>query len=383
MSSLGPSRQALNNIIQNEDVAPTIMGKCLPLPHKCWEDDEMLQLPQTKPTSQSHQQPTADLHWSPWTKPTIRVTLPIAALHHHLTPVCATELLQQQTQSVAQELFPLESNINCSRKHSQGHVINQCTNHIEPGPQEYEYDHEHNMMDTPPSHHGDEDADNEIMGAISQDSVSSSSNTIHNDLDFNDSVEDKGTEDGQTAGWHNPKKIWATQGHAATRDYDPAVQKILKITMGLFRSRLTAEGAYPDSMAQIAWAKAAWLEACQTCEAQILFNDEIIQLITNWVWQLSGELKTKICPLVKTMYGFENSMKPAVVSRNQALVEDLKTYFDLCYWSLGNPDKDVVQDHTSTGSSRRLSTLHTTVTRRTKESSIPNTSNPFPFEGQH
>ncbi|KIJ12241.1 hypothetical protein PAXINDRAFT_14865 [Paxillus involutus ATCC 200175] len=94
-------------------------------------------------------------------------------------------------------------------------------------------------------------------------------------------------------------------------------------------------------MAQIAWAKEAWLEACQMCKAQILFNDEIIQLITNRVWQLSGELKTKICPLVETMYGFENSMKPAVVGRNRALVEDLKTDFGLCYRSLGNPDEDV------------------------------------------
>ncbi|KIJ05652.1 hypothetical protein PAXINDRAFT_93163, partial [Paxillus involutus ATCC 200175] len=69
------------------------------------------------------------------------------------------------------------------------------------------------------------------------------------------------------------------QGRAAARDYEPAVQQILKIATGLFRSRLTAEGAYPDRMAQIAWAKEAWLEACQTCEAQILFNDEIIQLV--------------------------------------------------------------------------------------------------------
>ncbi|KIK73703.1 hypothetical protein PAXRUDRAFT_37067 [Paxillus rubicundulus Ve08.2h10] len=84
-------------------------------------------------------------------------------------------------------------------------------------------------------------------------------------------------------------------------------------------------------MAQIAWAKEAWLEACQMCEAHIVFNNKIIQLITNQVWQLSGELKTKICPLIKTMYGFENSMKPV----------DLKTDFGLCYQSLGNPDKDV------------------------------------------
>ncbi|KIJ11911.1 hypothetical protein PAXINDRAFT_15242 [Paxillus involutus ATCC 200175] len=459
MSSLGPSREALSKIIQNEHVTPTIsnrnrrqprptekaqyiaaerdehdrahqqprsknptksrennkappsgpqvsqspftscqvdlrthttptltlkpqMGKCPPLPRKRWEDDELMQpsgfinSPLQNHGSRNEQSQPVRVTNSPLQtygsrhgqSQLVRVTLPSAALHRRLTPARAAELLQQRTQSVAQELFPPESNINHSRMHSQGHVVsggNQCTNNIEPGPQEFEYDHGHNRMDTPPSHqdHEDEDADDEIMGAISQGikrvrSTESDtedghqleepsekrprSHAIHNDLDFDDSVEDNlDAEDEETAGWRNPKKIRATQGRAAARDYEPAVQQILKIATGLFRSRLTAEGAYPDRMAQIAWAKEAWLEACQMCEAQILFNDEIIQLITNRVWQLSGELKTKIRPLVETMYGFENSVKPAVVGRNRALVEDLKTDFGLCYQSLGNPDEDV------------------------------------------
>jgi hypothetical protein len=171
--------------------------------------------------------------------------------------------------------------------------------------------------------------------------------------------------DGGNQGWRNPKKIQTSKGRVAAKDYEVAVQEILKIAIGLFRSRLTAENAYPDRISQVSWAKEAWVEACKECEAQINFNNEVIQLarslvvliswmtqllwprfqITNRTWHLTSELKSKIRPLVEVMYGFESSAKSAVKDRNRKLVEDLTEDFGFCYKVPSISCFDHVTDH--------------------------------------
>ncbi|KAG6375837.1 hypothetical protein JVT61DRAFT_2696 [Boletus reticuloceps] len=77
----------------------------------------------------------------------------------------------------------------------------------------------------------------------------------------------------------HPQKIRATTGRVAAKDYEVAVREILKVAIGRFRSRLTAENAYPDRIEQVKWAKEAWTEGCKVCDTQINFNNEIIQLV--------------------------------------------------------------------------------------------------------
>ncbi|KAF8415943.1 hypothetical protein L210DRAFT_3430169 [Boletus edulis BED1] len=132
-------------------------------------------------------------------------------------------------------------------------------------------------------------------------------------------------------GLRHPQKIRATTGRVAAKDYEVAVREILKVAIGRFRSRLTAENAYPDRIEQVKWAKEAWAEGCKVCDTQINFNNEIIQLITNRTWHLTSELKTKIRPLTEAIYGFESSTKRAVQANNRKLVEDLVEDFGLCY----------------------------------------------------
>ncbi|KIK79384.1 hypothetical protein PAXRUDRAFT_36458 [Paxillus rubicundulus Ve08.2h10] len=135
--------------------------------------------------------------------------------------------------------------------------------------------------------------------------------------------------DNDNQGWHNPKKIQTSKGRVAAKDYEVAVQEILKIAIGLFRSCLTVENAYPDRISQVSWAKEAWVEACKECEAQINYNNEVIQLITNRTWHLT------------MMYGFESSAKSVIKARNRKLVEDLTEDFGFCYKSLGDSADDV------------------------------------------
>ncbi|KAF8126608.1 hypothetical protein EV363DRAFT_1452971 [Boletus edulis] len=80
-------------------------------------------------------------------------------------------------------------------------------------------------------------------------------------------------------GLRHPQKIRATTGRVAAKDYEVAVREILKVAIGRFRSRLTAENAYPDRIEQVKWAKEAWAEGCKVCDTQINFNNEIIQLV--------------------------------------------------------------------------------------------------------
>ena len=49
-------------------------------------------------------------------------------------------------------------------------------------------------------------------------------------------------------------------------------------------------------------------------------------------WQLTGELKAKICPLVEAMYGFEESFdETSSTTKNCGLVAQLKTNLGFCY----------------------------------------------------
>jgi len=49
-------------------------------------------------------------------------------------------------------------------------------------------------------------------------------------------------------------------------------------------------------------------------------------------WQLTGELKAKICPLVEAMYGFEESFdETSSTTKNHGLVAQLKMNLGFCY----------------------------------------------------
>lgn len=82
-------------------------------------------------------------------------------------------------------------------------------------------------------------------------------------------------------GWRNPMRRRPSNGRVAAKDFEGAVQEILKVAIGLFRSHLTAVNAYLDRISQVSWAKEAWMEACNICSLKINFNSlsDIIQLV--------------------------------------------------------------------------------------------------------
>ncbi|KAG2028787.1 hypothetical protein BDR03DRAFT_988191, partial [Suillus americanus] len=90
-----------------------------------------------------------------------------------------------------------------------------------------------------------------------------------------------------------PRKIHQSKGRVAARDYEVAVQQLIKYAISHFCVRLASEYAYPDRMTQVLWAKEAWKEACNHYEIEIGFNGEIIQMITRRTSHLTSEVKGK------------------------------------------------------------------------------------------
>lgn len=144
-----------------------------------------------------------------------------------------------------------------------------------------------------------------------------------------------------------PCKVRKSKGRIAARDYEVAVQQLIKFAIADFRVHLASQYAYPDRMMQVSWAKEAWSNACMSHEIEIGFNGEIIQMVRNLslLFQLSNilleitcrtshltsEVKAKLQPLVESLYGFDCSTRESVKSRNRRLVRELKEKFGLCY----------------------------------------------------
>ncbi|KAG1751473.1 uncharacterized protein EDB91DRAFT_1243734 [Suillus paluster] len=120
-------------------------------------------------------------------------------------------------------------------------------------------------------------------------------------------------------------------------DYKVAVQQLIKFVISHFCVWLASEYAYPDCMTQVLWAK----EACSSYEIEMGFNGKIIQMITCCTSHLTGEVKGKVRPLVKNIYGFESTNQESIKSRNRKLAHQLKDKFGLCYQDLGDKKNNV------------------------------------------
>ncbi|KAG1763525.1 hypothetical protein EDD22DRAFT_1022498 [Suillus occidentalis] len=138
-----------------------------------------------------------------------------------------------------------------------------------------------------------------------------------------------------------PLKIHQSKGRVAARDYEVAVQQLIKYAISHFCVRLASKYAYPDRMTQVLWAKEAWKEACECYEMEMGYNGEIIQMITRRTSHLTSEVKGKVRPLVESIYGFESTNRESIKSRNRKLARQLKDKFGMCYRDLGDKKNNV------------------------------------------
>ncbi|KIJ15258.1 hypothetical protein PAXINDRAFT_11800 [Paxillus involutus ATCC 200175] len=210
------------------------------------------------------------------------------------------ELIQSRNAAIAQDLFPNDN---------QQQELSSDDNEGDKNP--YAEQAHNDQYDDFGNESGDDINVNGI-GKRAQQSIEDPCNDESQEGSVQDGKCARTSTNSDDQGWRNPKKIQKSNGHVTAKDYEVAIQEILKIAIHLFHFRLTAENVYPDRITQIAWAKEAWAEACKECKAQVNFNNKVIQLITNCTWHLTSELKIKIHPLVEVMYGFESSTKAMV-----------------------------------------------------------------------
>jgi Domain of unknown function (DUF6532) len=224
--------------------------------------------------------------------------------------------------------------------------------------------------------YNDDDIDNDDIDNNSDEDNGNNTNNVDNLNDFGEEPEDPNDEDdsaspscgdkrrhshtGLTSQWRNPVKvnITGTTGvRPKARDYEAAVQQVLAEAIPLFRGYLCSVTPYPGPMDETRWAKKSWKDACEKCGTLMAPNDEIIKLVSASCCSLSaallltnmlcsrslkitirsshfrGRVKTKVEPLVKTMYAFipNSKQRNGNANYNIELARELKDKFGFVY----------------------------------------------------
>ena len=91
---------------------------------------------------------------------------------------------------------------------------------------------------------------------------------------------------------------------------------VLGLGRGKWRSTVLCSYLHPYRRAsELSWAKVGWREANMLCDLKIKHNTELIKMVRTLIlpslpldWRgshLRGEFKTRVKPLVVSMFGFE------------------------------------------------------------------------------
>ncbi|KAF7968707.1 hypothetical protein HWV62_29668 [Athelia sp. TMB] len=146
-------------------------------------------------------------------------------------------------------------------------------------------------------------------------------------------IKDDGDDDDEPP--RQAVKINASNGRPKAADYEPSVRAILSTAWKKYRGHLSTDTPYPDAMLEITWAKAAWNESCEELHTPIIYNSEILKMITARGSHLRGEAKTKLRPYIPGEYGFQTSNKQSIIDKNVAIYRKLKDDFTFYYKSRG------------------------------------------------
>ncbi|KAJ6577619.1 hypothetical protein B0H19DRAFT_1062215 [Mycena capillaripes] len=120
------------------------------------------------------------------------------------------------------------------------------------------------------------------------------------------------------------------------KDLDDITKEYAVLVMGVFRCYLSTEQAFPDSATESAMVRHAWKEACDEMGEWTVLMLAVAKLIASRGSQLRGELKTKICPFIDTMYGFKSGQNRKTIAFNHKLAEDLKEGFPFAFKDVEN-----------------------------------------------
>lgn len=142
-------------------------------------------------------------------------------------------------------------------------------------------------------------------------------------------------------------KVARSNGRPKASDYTKDVQEVLESAIAHYKADLLRWDPYPDRAHELEWSKASWDSANKLCNVRIAPNAELMKMvglvltiikvifiyiqITCRASHLRGEIKTKVKPLVASMYGFEVPTSETIRVHNRKLAEELKHEYTFLY----------------------------------------------------
>ncbi|KIM82082.1 hypothetical protein PILCRDRAFT_8323 [Piloderma croceum F 1598] len=136
------------------------------------------------------------------------------------------------------------------------------------------------------------------------------------------------------------RKIVKSKGRPKASDYADDVQDVLDSAITHYKVDLLRFDPYPDRTHELAWAKTSWGTANRVCDLKIAHNGELVKMITCRGSHLRGEIKTKVKPLVASMYSFEEEY--AFLYKTRAVGDQpksglyehkiIQTTIDICFF---------------------------------------------------
>ncbi|KDQ53782.1 hypothetical protein JAAARDRAFT_61153 [Jaapia argillacea MUCL 33604] len=112
--------------------------------------------------------------------------------------------------------------------------------------------------------------------------------------------------------------------HKAQRDFDDDTQEVLHYAIGFYRSKISTCFAFPDHATELDWAKESWAEAQELTELDVPLTITLVGMITHRGLHVCSKLKTKVCLLVETIYGFSSGQNRKITENNHNTVVALK-----------------------------------------------------------
>ncbi|KAJ6450934.1 hypothetical protein C8R45DRAFT_946553 [Mycena sanguinolenta] len=120
------------------------------------------------------------------------------------------------------------------------------------------------------------------------------------------------------------QRIMNTTGRTRAKDLDDTTKEYAVLAIDTFRCDVSVKQAFPDSTTESAMVRGAWKEACEDLGMGMVLTPIVAKMIASRGSQLRGELKTKVRPLMDTMYGFKSEQNKKTIAFNRKLAEDLK-----------------------------------------------------------
>ncbi|KAI5983744.1 hypothetical protein EDC04DRAFT_2591519 [Pisolithus marmoratus] len=112
------------------------------------------------------------------------------------------------------------------------------------------------------------------------------------------------------------QKLTKHEGHPQAKDYDEVTQEFMTAAIRDYHAHLCAQSPMPNHGQEMALLVASWAKASQVTGMNLTHTPDLSKLITSHGLQVHGELKAKLCPLVKAMFGFHSSQSKSAVKKN-------------------------------------------------------------------